>query len=101
MVFFIIETFHVATVDLPGFTKTPVVSQNEDIEEQILELNLDYTEDDNTVILSVRLGFAFETWIRTSMFGCGWGVIFPSKSFVMPVLSLQPEFELPMYPETG
>ena len=32
-------------VDLPGFTKTPVVGQNEDIEAQILDMNLKYMKD--------------------------------------------------------
>ena len=41
-------------VDLPGFTKTPVVGQNKDIEEKILELNLKYMKDENTVILVIH-----------------------------------------------
>ena len=41
-------------VDLPGFIKTPVAGQNDDIEEQVLALNKKYMKDEDTVILAVH-----------------------------------------------
>ena len=41
-------------VDLPGFTKTPVQDQPDDIEQQILDMNLRYMKDSNTIILAIH-----------------------------------------------
>ena len=41
-------------VDLPGFTKTAVRNQDADIEQQILDLNLPYMRDENTIILAIQ-----------------------------------------------
>jgi len=41
-------------VDLPGFTKTHVMGQDENIEQQVLDLNLPFMKDDNTIILAIQ-----------------------------------------------
>ena len=41
-------------VDLPGFTKTNVMGQDENIEQQVLDLNLPFMKDDNTIILAIQ-----------------------------------------------
>ena len=41
-------------VDLPGFTKTNVLGQDENIEQQVLDLNLPFMKDENTIILAIQ-----------------------------------------------
>ena len=41
-------------VDLPGFTKTPVQGQAENIEDQILSLNMPFMQNENTIILAIQ-----------------------------------------------
>ena len=43
-------------MDLPGFTRTKVDGQDEEIVNNILELNLRYMKDPNTVILAIQDG---------------------------------------------
>eukprot|EP00092_Neocalanus_flemingeri_P026987 GFUD01029268.1.p1 GENE.GFUD01029268.1~~GFUD01029268.1.p1 ORF type:complete len:718 (-),score=188.67 GFUD01029268.1:332-2485(-) len=41
-------------VDLPGFTKTNVRGQDENIEQQVLDLNMPFMKDENTIILAIQ-----------------------------------------------
>ena len=41
-------------VDLPGFTKFPLDRQDKDIEQQVLDLNLPFMRDPNTIILAIQ-----------------------------------------------
>jgi len=41
-------------VDLPGFTKTNVLGQDENIEQQVLDLNLPFMKEENTIILAIQ-----------------------------------------------
>ena len=41
-------------VDLPGFIKIPLPGQDPDIEQQILDLNIPYMRDPNTIILAIQ-----------------------------------------------
>ena len=47
-----------------------------------------------SIYYSVRLGFDFITWIRTSILGCGWGEGYNIFSSILlyPELSLHTEF---------
>ena len=40
-------------VDLPGLTKVPVGDQPEDIEDQIIEMCMNYISNPNSIILAV------------------------------------------------
>ena len=41
-------------VDLPGFTKIALDRQDKDIEQQVLDLNLPFMKDPNTIILAIQ-----------------------------------------------